>query len=130
MVAEARVRVRLTPRRWAQGRRAGMDTVFGFYEAQSRTIVGREIPQVLLIHASRLNADMVDTLVQMMERRGYTFAKLEDVLSDSAYRSADTYVGPGGITWLHRWALTRGMRGAAFAGEPEVPPDIAARTAR
>ncbi|HEX5072033.1 MAG TPA: hypothetical protein VFW03_02435 [Gemmatimonadaceae bacterium] len=107
-----------------------MDTVFGFYEAQSRTIVGREIPQVLLIHASLLNADMFDTLVQMMERRGYTFAKLEDVLSDSAYRSADTYVGPGGITWLHRWALTRGMRGATFAGEPEVPPDIAARTAR
>lgn len=25
------------------------------------------------------------------------------------------------ITWLHRWALTTGKRGAIFAGEPEVP---------
>ncbi len=109
---------------------AYMDTVFGFYEAQSRTIVGREIPQVLLIHASFLNANVFDALAKMMERRGYAFASLEEVLSDSAYKSADTYVGPAGITWLHRWALTRGMRGTTFAGEPEVPPDIAAHVAR
>lgn len=109
---------------------AYMDTVFGFYQAQSRIIVGREIPQVLLIHASFLNADMFDALAAMMERRQYAFARLEDVLSDSAYRSADTYVGSGGITWLHRWALTRGMPGATFAGEPDVPPDIAAHAGR
>jgi len=109
---------------------AYMDTVFGFYEAQSRAIVGREIPQVLLIHASLLNADMFDALARMMARRGYAFASLEAVLSDSAYRSADTYDGPAGITWLHLWALTRGMPGATFAGEPEVPPDIASRAAR
>jgi len=109
---------------------AYMDTVFGFYEAQSRTIVGREIPQALLIHASFLNANMFDALARMMERRGYGFASLEEVLSDSAYKSADMYVGPAGITWLHRWALTRGMPGATFSGEPEVPPDIAAHVAR
>jgi peptidoglycan/xylan/chitin deacetylase (PgdA/CDA1 family) len=107
-----------------------MDTVFGYYEAQSRAIVGREIPQVLLIHASLLNADHFDALARMMERRRYAFASLDEVLSDSAYRSADTYVGPAGITWLHRWALTRGMQGKTFAGEPEVPADIAARTGR
>ena len=33
----------------------------------------------------------------------------------------DSYAGPGGITWLHRWALTQGKRGSIFAGEPEVP---------
>ena len=109
---------------------AYMDTVFGFYEAQSRAIVGREIPQVLLIHASLLNADLFDALARMMERRGYAFASLDAVLSDSVYQRADTYVGPAGITWLHRWALTSGMRGATFAGEPEVPSDIAARAAR
>ena len=40
-------------------------------------------------------------------RRGYTFVPLEQALADSAYASADTYTGPAGITWLHRWALTR-----------------------
>ena len=40
-----------------------------------------------------------------------------DLRQDATY----TYVGPGGITWLHRWALTRGVDRSMFAGEPEVP---------
>jgi peptidoglycan/xylan/chitin deacetylase (PgdA/CDA1 family) len=109
---------------------AYMDRVFAFYEGQSTVIVGREIPQVLLVHASVLNADYFGRLASMMERRGYAFASLDDVLADSVYRSADTYVGPAGITWLHRWALTRGLPGKTFAGEPEVPADIAAAAVR
>jgi len=109
---------------------AYMERVFVYYEAQSTAIVGREIPQVLLIHASLLNADRFDALARMMMRRGYAFTNLDDVLADSAYASADTFVGPGGITWLHRWALTRGVRGSVFAGEPEVPADITAAAER
>lgn len=52
---------------------------------------------------------------------GYEFVSLEAALEDPAYASADDYFGPSGITWLHRWALTQGKRGAFFAGEPEVP---------
>jgi len=106
-----------------------MARVFAFYESQSVTLEQREIPQVLLVHASVMNADWFDELAKMIERRGYRFANLDDVLADSVYRSADTYVGPAGITWLHRWALTRGLRGSVFAGEPEVPADIAAAAA-
>ena len=98
-----------------------MDRVFAYYEGQANAIVGRDIPQVLLIHASLLNADWFDRLASMIERRGYAFVSLEEALKDSAYKGGDTYVGPAGITWLHRWALTRGLRGAVFAGEPEVP---------
>ena len=107
-----------------------MDRVFAYYEKQAAAITGRDIPQVLLIHASLLNADRFDALARMIERRGYAFVTLDEALADSAYRSADTYVGPAGITWLHRWALTRGMRGAVFAGEPEVPAAIAAAADR
>jgi CubicO group peptidase (beta-lactamase class C family) len=107
-----------------------MERVFAYYEAQAVAITGRDIPQVLLIHASLLNADRFDALARMIERRGYAFVTLEEALADSAYRSADTYVGPAGITWLHRWALTRRVRGAVFAGEPEVPADIGAAAER
>ena len=107
-----------------------MDRVFAYYEAQSIAIAGHDIPQVLLIHASLLNADRFDALARTIERRGYTFVSLDEALADTAYRSADSYVGPAGITWLHRWALTRGLRGAVFAGEPEVPADIAAAAER
>jgi hypothetical protein len=61
----------------------------------------------------------------MIERRGYRFITLDRALEDPAYQSADTYVGPAGITWLHRWALTRGTPRAFYQDEPEVPPFVA-----
>ena len=55
-------------------------------------------PPDALIHASALNARAFGTLATMLEARGYKFITLEEALADPAYRSADTYVGPGGIT--------------------------------
>ena len=106
---------------------AYMDTVAGFYEAQARAIVGYELPQVLLLHANRLNAHHLDDLLAMFRRRGYGFVTIDEALRDSAYVLPDEYVGPAGITWLHRWALTKGLRGGIFAGEPDVPAWIAER---
>ena len=98
-----------------------MTDVVAYYERQSVAILGRELPQVLLLHASALNATTLDPLAAMLKGRGYAFIPLERALSDAAYQSADRYTGPGGITWLHRWALTAGNRGSSFAGEPIVP---------
>lgn len=95
-----------------------MDSVVGYYEAQSRALTGREIPQILLLHANRLNADTTDELVVMLQKRGYSFIEIEEALRDPAYDLPDEWVGAGGITWIHRWALTRGERGDFFAGEP------------
>ena len=98
-----------------------MDTIFGFYEAQSRAHLGREIPQVLLLHANALNARSLDALLSQVERRGYRFAAIDSVMRDPVYRSLDQYTGADGITWIHRWAITNGVKGSAFAGEPLVP---------
>lgn len=106
-----------------------MDTVTGYYEAQARAIVGYELPQVLLLHANRLNAHHLDDLTAMLRRRGYGFVTIDEAMRDSAYTRRDEYVGPAGITWLHRWALTDGRAGAFFAGEPEVPVWISDRAA-
>jgi peptidoglycan/xylan/chitin deacetylase (PgdA/CDA1 family) len=105
---------------------AYMDTVFGFYEAQSRSLFEREPAQVLLLHVSRLNADHIDALLAMMRDRDYRVVPLDSALADPIYRSEDRYTGPAGITWLHRWAITRGTPGSAFAGEPVVPDWIEA----
>jgi len=98
-----------------------MERKVEFFERNSRDLFGREIRQILLIHANMLNADRFGDLAAMFERRGYTFIPLERALEDPAFQAADTYVGPGGITWLHRWALTKGMAKAFYAGEPDVP---------
>jgi hypothetical protein len=89
-----------------------------FYEGQSQGLFDREIPQVLLLHANALNADHLDKLVEALRLRGYRFVELDEALQDPAYSSEDTYTGPGGITWLHRWALTREVDPSLFRGEP------------
>ena len=98
-----------------------MESVVAYYEQQSQAIVGREIPQTLLLHANALNAATFDDLARMLARRGYGFVTLDAALKDPAYASRDTYYGPAGITWLHRWAITMGKPGKIFAGEPAVP---------
>jgi len=98
-----------------------LTAVVSYYEQQSTAIVSREIRHILLLHANILNARTLDAIVEMLRDRGYTFVSLERALEDPAYASADTFIGPGGITWLQRWALTQGKRGAFFAGEPSVP---------
>jgi hypothetical protein len=57
----------------------------------------------------------------MMKKRGYNFITLDDALTDMAYTSPDTYAGPGGITWIHRWAITAGKDNDFFKGEPGTP---------
>jgi len=96
-----------------------MDAKFDYFERESKALFGREIPQVLLIHANSLNADAYPELARMMKARGYRFVPLAQALEDPAYRSPDTFTGAGGISWLHRWALTRNA--AVLPGEPTVP---------
>jgi peptidoglycan/xylan/chitin deacetylase (PgdA/CDA1 family) len=96
-----------------------MEEVFDFFERLSVEVVGREIKQVLLLHANPLNAEYFDELVQMMRRRGYAFITLDQALRDPAYKLPDIYAGPIGLSWLHRWAFTKGMKTREEPREPE-----------
>jgi hypothetical protein len=86
-----------------------MERMFAFYEAYSREVAGREIPQVLMLTAGALNADCFDDLAAMMKRRGYTFVTLDEATRDDAYSMPDTYTGVRGDSWLARWAVTKGL---------------------
>jgi len=85
-----------------------MRRMFEFDEQLSRELFGREIPHVLLLTPSRLNADSFDELVSMIEARGYRFVTMDQATNDEAFKSKDTYTGQTGISWLQRWAITRG----------------------
>jgi peptidoglycan/xylan/chitin deacetylase (PgdA/CDA1 family) len=76
---------------------------FAFLEQAALDVLDRQIKHVLLLHASELNADCLDRLVAMMQRRGYRFISLADALEDEAYGLPDNYVGPAGVHWLWRW---------------------------
>jgi peptidoglycan/xylan/chitin deacetylase (PgdA/CDA1 family) len=98
---------------------AHMDAVAAHFEARSVAILGREPPQVLLIHANLLNRDWFPAVRNMLAERGYRFVSLEEAQTDPAYAQADTYVGRYGMSWLLRWGLALGV---PVVREPD-PPD-------
>ncbi len=95
-----------------------MDGICAFFEPWGVTVTGHDVKQILLIHASQLNADAMPQLLSMMRRRGYEFLKLWEALTDPAYELTDSYAGPMGISWIHRWAMEKGMK---VQWEPEAP---------
>ena len=97
-----------------------MESKLVYWERQSVKLFGREISQTLLLHANSINSDYFDDLAAMLKRRGYKFVTLGEALQDEAYRLPDTYIGPAGISWLHRWARDRG-REYIIPEEPKVP---------
>jgi beta-lactamase regulating signal transducer with metallopeptidase domain len=96
-----------------------MERMFEFYEKLSVDVTGYEIPQVLMLSASRLNADYLEDLVSMLKSRNYSFISLDAAMKDKAYQQPDRYTGPVGISWLQRWGITQGM---GFRKEPPLPP--------
>jgi peptidoglycan/xylan/chitin deacetylase (PgdA/CDA1 family) len=81
---------------------------FDYFEQLSAKIVGYEPKQILLLHASNLEADHIGELLDLMRKRGYRFITLADALSDSAYSLPDTFVGEEGSGWIEHWAITQG----------------------
>jgi peptidoglycan/xylan/chitin deacetylase (PgdA/CDA1 family) len=92
-----------------------------YYAALGRQVFGYEPPEVMLLHDNRLNADMINELLALFEQKHYRFVSLDSALSDSAYRTPDTYVTSYGPMWGYRWALERGVKVDGRL-EPD-PPD-------
>lgn len=107
-----------------------LDSIFAFFEQRSVEVFGREIPQILLLHVSRLNADAMPDILGTIARRGYRIVTLGEALADRAYQSRDDYYGPNGFSWIHRWSKTMGLPPRGEPDEPTFIRDEFARTRR
>jgi peptidoglycan/xylan/chitin deacetylase (PgdA/CDA1 family) len=96
------------------------DAVITFCEGLARDTFGRDIPQILLIHDSELNAGVLGDLLDRLSARGYSFVSLDEALRDAAYRTPDRYVGRVGPSWLHRWRVGLGLP-SRLRDEPDPP---------
>lgn len=105
---------------------AHQDAMVAFAEALAFDTFGRDVPQVLLSHVNRLNADAMPELLRRLRARGYLFVTLDSALDDEAYATRDAYVGRSGPSWLHRWrvALEKPSR---MQDEPDPPAWVTAR---
>lgn len=111
-----------TVRRITDAYLAHMEESFLFYERLSTDLLGRELPQILLLHANEMNADLLHVLAARLAQRGYEFVSLGEALRDPAYRRTDEYLGPRGLSWLQRWARADGVE---VPPEPREPPWVA-----
>lgn len=103
---------------------AYMEAVFEYAEQASIELFGCEIKQVLLLHASALNADYFDGLARIMRVRGYDFIKLAAALEDEVYQRPDNYIGPLGWSWFHRWAYGMRKRLQVAPAEPDFLAEL------
>jgi peptidoglycan-N-acetylglucosamine deacetylase len=101
------------------------DAAFAYAEQLSAKVVGYEPRQILLLHASNLEADHIGELLDVLRKRGYRFITLGDALSDQAYSLPDTYVGEEGTGWIDHWAITQGK---IPQGAPVFPQWVIDRT--
>lgn len=101
-----------------------MESKVKYYEGQSDKLFGRNISQILLIHANSLNSDYMDELLLIFVKNGYSFVNLETALKDELYKTEDHFYKNGGISWLDRWAITQGKSRDFFQGEPVCPESI------
>lgn len=101
-----------------------MNTVFEYFEKQSKLIFNREIKQILLLHANAINSDYFDELCIMIKNRNYNFISLEEALTDPVYDLEETYVGNWGFSWINRWAITQGRGKEFYKDEPEPSEEI------
>jgi peptidoglycan/xylan/chitin deacetylase (PgdA/CDA1 family) len=97
-----------------------LEAKMDYWERQSMKLFGREIKQILLLHANSINSDYFDDAANMLKKRGYKFVTLEEALKDETYELPDTFTKKNGISWLHRWALAKG-RENILPDEPKVP---------
>ena len=101
------------------------DASIAYAEQLSVKVVGYEPKQILLLHASNLEADHIGELLDLLRKRGYRFITLEDALGDQAYSLPDTYVGEEGNDWISHWAISQGK---IPQGGPAFPQWVIDRT--
>jgi peptidoglycan/xylan/chitin deacetylase (PgdA/CDA1 family) len=91
-----------------------------YFGQLGQKIFGRDIPQVTLLHANRLNADTISDILKIYLDLGYQFVTLEKAQSDPAYKTPDTYFNEYGWMWGYRWAKEKHIKVDGRL-EPEVP---------
>jgi peptidoglycan/xylan/chitin deacetylase (PgdA/CDA1 family) len=77
-----------------------------WYRAAAHALFGRDIAYVMLLHASRLNADSIGDLAAIFKAEGLKPVSLDQAMRDPAYRTPDRYAKADGVDWMERYAET------------------------
>ena len=86
------------------------DEYTDIFRSVSRSLYGREIPYVLLLHVGAATARFLPDLIAQLRERGFTFTTLDEASKDPAY-AIDPGIGyPGGGTLQEMMSAVRKVR--------------------
>lgn len=74
-----------------------------YYSGLNKQVLGYEPPHVMVLHVNRLNADTIDSVLSLFEKRHYKFVTLDDAEADPAFATPE-FVTQYGWMWGYRWA--------------------------
>jgi peptidoglycan/xylan/chitin deacetylase (PgdA/CDA1 family) len=86
----------------------------------NKNVLGYEPPQIMLLHDNPLNADVIDELLGLFEKKGYSFVSLAQAETDPVYHVQETFVTSYGPMWGYRWARERGVSVGSYL-DPDPP---------
>ncbi len=90
-----------------------------YYDGLSRTLLGRSVAHVLLLHHNLINALFLRDVIRMFEKKGWTIIDAEDAFSDPVYSLRPDIVPAGGsILWA--LAKEKGLPGLRYPGEDGI----------
>jgi peptidoglycan/xylan/chitin deacetylase (PgdA/CDA1 family) len=99
--------------------------VVPWYRQAALDVLGRRPKFVFLLHATRLNADSLDGLADILKANDLKPVTLARAMTDPAYAMAEDAVGANGNPWVSRWAITLN-KPMPWATLPRPPADIKA----
>jgi peptidoglycan-N-acetylglucosamine deacetylase len=95
-----------------------------WYTRLNHDVLGYDPPHIMLLHDSLLNADTIDQVLNLFQKRGYHFVTLQEALRSPAYAIPETFITKYGPMWGYRWAEELGVK-VSGRDEPDPPAWIA-----
>jgi peptidoglycan-N-acetylglucosamine deacetylase len=90
-----------------------------YYDQLSRTVLGRSVKHVLLLHHNLINALFLRDVIQMFRDKGWKIIDSETAFQDPVYATRPNIL-PAGQSILWALAKQKGIPGLRFPGEDEV----------
>jgi peptidoglycan/xylan/chitin deacetylase (PgdA/CDA1 family) len=91
-----------------------------YFAGLNTQVLGHEPPEIMLLHDNQLNADVIEKLLALFEKKQYRWVSLAQAESDPVYQSPDSTITRYGPMWGYRWARERGVK-VDGSREPEPP---------
>lgn len=92
------------------------NTIEAVLEAQevSQQKLGREIPQILLLHFNHVTADNLPQILAELKKKEFEIISVDQAMKDPIYQEPDAWFGRGSRMWLSRTEPTEREDGSRW----------------